>query len=116
MRKVVINDKGQAVAPQSQSITKQDFLSDHKTRIYWLGGAGIMVHSHQINIMIDPVLEGFDIPLLYQVPVCLLLCRQQEKVLQKLIMIICKLCPLSFSFLKFSTNHKIFHTAFMYNF
>ena len=69
MREIVINDKGQAVAPQSQPITKQDFLSDHKTRIYWLGGAGIMVHSHQTNIMIDPVLEGFDIPLLYQVPI-----------------------------------------------
>ena len=69
MRKVVINDKGQAVAPQSQSITKQDFLSDQETRIYWLGGAGIMIHSQQTNIMIDPVLEGFDIPLLYQVPI-----------------------------------------------
>lgn len=37
MREIVINDKGQAVAPQSQPIIKQDFLSDHKTRIYWLG-------------------------------------------------------------------------------
>lgn len=25
MREIVINDKGQAVAPQSQPITKQDF-------------------------------------------------------------------------------------------
>lgn len=68
MRKIVKNEKGQAVAPESVLMKKEAFQVDQQTRIYWLGGAGIMVHSYQTNIMIDPVLEGFDIPLLYKVP------------------------------------------------
>ena len=67
--KIIKNEKGQAVAPLTQPITKDNFNDDQKTSIYWLGGAGIMIHSHQTNIMIDPVLEGFDIPLLYEVPI-----------------------------------------------
>lgn len=69
MRNIVKNNKGQAVAPDSIPITKEAFYSDQETRIYWLGGAGIMIHSYQTNVMIDPVLEGFDIPLLYEVPI-----------------------------------------------
>ena len=57
---IIKNEKGQAVAPLTQPITKDNFNDDQKTSIYWLGGAGIMIHSHQTNIMIDPVLEGFD--------------------------------------------------------
>lgn len=68
MREIIMNEKGQAVAPKSIPMTNQAFMVDEQTRIYWLGGAGVMIHSHHTNIMIDPVLEGFDIPLLYQVP------------------------------------------------
>lgn len=64
-----INEKGQAVVNHSISITNQAFDKDDETSIYWLGGAGIFLHSHQTNVMIDPVLEGFDMPLLYETPI-----------------------------------------------
>lgn len=66
---IVKNENGQAIAPQSMKISKNDFKNDNETRIYWLGGAGIMIHSHHTHIMIDPVLKGFDMPLLYEIPI-----------------------------------------------
>lgn len=69
MRKILKNEKGQAVAPKSIPMSADAFHQDQQTRIYWLGGAGIMIHSHGTDIMIDPVLEGFDLPLLYEVPI-----------------------------------------------
>ncbi len=69
MRTIKINEKGQAVAPKSTFMTSEAFQVSHETNIYWLGGAGVMIHSHQTNIMVDPVLEGFDMPLLYEIPI-----------------------------------------------
>lgn len=63
------NEKGQAVAPASVHMHDSVFEPSDTTDIYWLGGAGIMLHSHDTNIMIDPVLEGFDMPLLYETPI-----------------------------------------------
>ena len=63
------NSQGQAVAPKSHPILSKQFQDSDETTIYWLGGGGVFIHSHQTNIMIDPVLEGFDIPLLYEVPI-----------------------------------------------
>lgn len=67
--KVEHNEFGQAVAPHTIPLKKDVFQEDDSTKIYWLGGAGIFLHSHQTNIMIDPVLEGFDMPLLYDIPI-----------------------------------------------
>lgn len=64
-----INEKGQAVAAETVKLTDKAFEDSNSTDIYWLGGAGIMIHSYHTNIMIDPVLEGFDMPLLYEVPI-----------------------------------------------
>lgn len=69
MRKIIKNEKGQAVAPQSVLFAKEAFQKISHTEIRWLGGAGIMINSHGTNIMIDPVLEGFDMPLLYENPI-----------------------------------------------
>ncbi len=66
--KIVKNEKGQAIAPRTVPMNKECFQMDNKTRIYWMGGGGLMIHSHQTNIMIDPVLRGFDLPLLYEIP------------------------------------------------
>lgn len=67
--KITKNEKGQAVAPNTVFMNEECFNKDNKTRIYWLGGGGLMIHSHQTNIMIDPVLKGFDLPLLYEIPI-----------------------------------------------
>jgi L-ascorbate metabolism protein UlaG (beta-lactamase superfamily) len=69
MRKIIKNEKGQAVAPKSIYIDKNAFDKIDNTEIRWLGGAGIMINSRGTNIMIDPVLEGFDMDLLYENPI-----------------------------------------------
>ena len=38
------------------------------TSLYWLGGGGALIVSRGTSIMIDPVLEGFDMPLLIDQP------------------------------------------------
>lgn len=63
------NEKGQAVAPQTVSFNALAFGPIDHTEIRWLAGAGIMINSRGSTIMIDPVLEGFDMPLLVEVPI-----------------------------------------------
>lgn len=59
----------QAVAPQTQPILNDAFAAIDNTEIYWLSSAGIMINSHGTVIMIDPLLEGFDLPLLVDMPI-----------------------------------------------
>lgn len=63
-----INEKGQAVAPKTIKMTSENFEKKDGTSIYWLGGAGAMINSYGTVIMIDPLLEGFDMPLLIDMP------------------------------------------------
>ena len=51
------------------SETKKDFEDQGNTRVYWLGGGGAMINDHGTVIMIDPLLEGFDMPLLIDMPI-----------------------------------------------
>ena len=59
------NEKGQAVAPKTVTMTKKIL----KIKVYWLGGGGAMINDHGTVIMIDPLLEGFDMPLLIDMPI-----------------------------------------------
>lgn len=68
MRTIEKNAKGQAVAPAAVPMTKKEFETDGQTRVYWLGGGGAMIHSRDTNVLIDPILEGFDIDLLVDDP------------------------------------------------
>ena len=63
------NEKGQAVAPKTVIMTKKDFEDQGNTRVYWLGGGGAMINDRGTVIMIDPLLEGFDMPLLIDMPI-----------------------------------------------
>ena len=67
--KVRINEKNQAVAPATVQMESVAFEDNQETAIYWLGNAGVMVNSHGTNIMIDPLLDGFDMPSLIEVPI-----------------------------------------------
>lgn len=71
MRKMefIINEKGQAVAPKTVKMSAEDFGAKDGTSVYWLGGGGAMINSHGTVIMIDPLLEGFDMPLLIDMPI-----------------------------------------------
>lgn len=66
---IIINEKGQAVAPSTIQILEPAFDMQNHTSIYWLGNGGIMINSRGTIIMIDPLLKGFDLPLLVDVPI-----------------------------------------------
>lgn len=64
-----INEKGQAVAAQTIKMTAEDFEKKEGTSVYWLGGGGAMINSRGTVLMIDPLLEDFDMPLLIDMPI-----------------------------------------------
>ena len=61
--------KGQAMPGPVVPIGKEAFEAKENTEIRWLGSAGIFVNSRGTNIMIDPVLEGFDMETLFDSPI-----------------------------------------------
>ncbi|MCI9048286.1 MAG: MBL fold metallo-hydrolase [Hungatella sp.] len=63
------NEKGQAVAGETKHIERAAFDPMEYTEIRWLGGSGAMINSRGTTVMVDPVLSGFDMPLLIQVPI-----------------------------------------------
>ncbi len=54
---------GQAMPSYTRTLTPDDFKNNDETRVYWLGNASILINSNGENILIDPLLEGFDMPL-----------------------------------------------------
>lgn len=64
MSNFFINEKGQAQASGTVKLTKKDFENNHHIGVYWLGGGGAMINSFGTILMIDPLLMGFDMPLL----------------------------------------------------
>ena len=65
---VQFNEKGQAVPEKVVPITEKAFEMKDGTEIYWLGNAGALINSRGSTFMIDPVLSGFDMPLLIDMP------------------------------------------------
>ena len=61
-------NKIQAKAPDPIPFGKEAFSPQEGTTVRWLGSAGALVNCRGTNILIDPVLEGFDIPLLVESP------------------------------------------------
>jgi L-ascorbate metabolism protein UlaG (beta-lactamase superfamily) len=61
--------KYQATAPPTQRFGKEAFQPSNNTTIRWLGMAGFLVNSRGTTLMIDPLLEGYDMPLLREFPV-----------------------------------------------
>ena len=64
-----VSAHGQAVAPQTRAIGSPAFDdSSDGTTLYWLGMAGFLINSRGTLLMVDPVLGGFDMPLLIELP------------------------------------------------
>lgn len=59
----------QAKAPPTVQIGNEAFVYSNSTSIRWLGMAGFLVNSRGTNFMIDPLLEGYDMPLLMDFPI-----------------------------------------------
>lgn len=61
--------KYQAKAPETIPFGKEAFGRSNQTTIRWLGMAGFLVNSRGTTFMIDPLLEGYDMPLLMGFPI-----------------------------------------------
>jgi len=48
---------------------KEAFEKTENTQIRWLGNAGALINSRGTTFMIDPILSGFDMPLLIEMPI-----------------------------------------------
>lgn len=59
----------QAKAPPTVQIGNEAFVYSNSTSIRWLGMAGFLVNTRGTNFMIDPLLEGYDMPLLMDFPI-----------------------------------------------
>lgn len=64
-----VSTKGQAMPGETIKMGAQDFQHNDGTSIYWLGNASLYINSHGTKVMIDPLLEGFDMPLLIDMPI-----------------------------------------------
>lgn len=64
-----IKNKQQAIAPITQPMKPEAFRETNNTVIHWLGNAGAFINSHGTCIMLDPLLKGFDMPMLIEMPI-----------------------------------------------
>jgi len=61
--------KYQPTAPPTQPFERKAFAASNNTTIRWLGMGGFLVNSRGTTFMIDPLLEGYDMPLLRNFPI-----------------------------------------------
>lgn len=61
--------KYQAKAPATQSFGADAFKPSKQTTLRWLGMAGYFINSRGTTIMVDPLLEGFDMPVMIKFPI-----------------------------------------------
>ena len=58
----------QARAPQTQPFGAEAFQAGGGTVLRWLGMAGFLINSRGTTLMIDPLLGGFDMPVMIEFP------------------------------------------------
>jgi L-ascorbate metabolism protein UlaG (beta-lactamase superfamily) len=61
--------KYQARPPATQPFGKEAFAASRDTTLRWTGNAGFLINSRGTTVMIDPLLQGFDMPLLIELPI-----------------------------------------------
>lgn len=66
---ITYSKNGQAMPSGTEKIDADAFNKSNHTSIRWLSGAGIMINSRGTILFIDPLLEGFDMPLLVNPPI-----------------------------------------------
>ena len=58
----------QARAPQTQPFGADAFEAANSTVLRWLGMAGFLINSGGTTVMVDPLLGGFDMPVMIEFP------------------------------------------------
>lgn len=66
---VTYSDRGQAIPTHVEHITSRAFDKIESTEVRWLTGGAAMINARGTVLLIDPVLEGFDMPLTYEPPI-----------------------------------------------
>ena len=61
--------KQQARAPQTRPFAAEAFAPQDGTVLRWLGMAGFLINSRDTTVMIDPLLGGFDMPVMIDFPI-----------------------------------------------
>lgn len=59
----------QAQAPPTQFFGQEAFEASDATTVRWLGMSGFLINSRGTTVMIDPLLKGYDMPLLIEFPI-----------------------------------------------
>lgn len=59
----------QAKAPKTQPFNAKAFGKSNNTTLRWLGMAGFFINSRGTTMMIDPLLKGFDMPIMIDFPI-----------------------------------------------
>src|SRR3954464_13635409 len=60
--------KQQARAPQTRPFGADAFVPQDGTVLRWLGMAGFLINARGTTVMIDPLLGGFDMPVMIDFP------------------------------------------------
>jgi len=61
--------KYQAKAPKTQHFDAEAFKASDNTTLRWLGMAGFFINSRGTTLMVDPLLIGFDMPIMIDFPI-----------------------------------------------
>ncbi len=64
-----VSPSGQARAPQTRPFDGSAFRPSDNTVLRWLGMAGFLINSRGTTVMLDPLLGGFDMPIMIEMPV-----------------------------------------------
>jgi L-ascorbate metabolism protein UlaG (beta-lactamase superfamily) len=59
----------QARPPATRPFGKEAFTASRDTTLRWTGNAGFLINSRGTTVMIDPLLQGFDMPMLIDLPI-----------------------------------------------
>src|SRR5215212_8998785 len=59
----------QARAPKTQPFGAEAFEAGGGTVLRWLGMAGFLINSRGTTVMVDPLLGGFDMPVMIEFPI-----------------------------------------------
>ena len=62
-------------------MNKESFEAKNHTEVTWLGGGGAMINSRGTVILIDPLLEGFDMPVLTEAPFTVAECGHVDAII-----------------------------------
>lgn len=63
------SSRGQAMAPAPIPVLPDAFTDTEDTVVRWLGMSGFLINTRGTLLALDPLLEGFDMPLLVEFPV-----------------------------------------------